>query len=274
MITMADTNTQTLIEWLLDMLKDPAAREALLEDPNGYLNQCGWGDVDSGDVEDALRLIHDDDDDDDDDRGNHHPAPHHHHDGEDAGTYLRNYVTNNYTYIDDRDTNLDNSIHQRIDTDGGDFHQTIDNDPVIASGDGAVAAGGDIRDSQVTTGDGNVVGDGNQAVTGNHNTTAFGSGDATNADLSDSRFGDGSGVSLGGNASGHAEDNDTSTSVHGGHGDTSVNAAGDGGYSNQYADQSDTDNSHHSDYDSDTRIEDNSQHNSNNDTDVDTHIHH
>jgi hypothetical protein len=283
MITMADTDTHTLIEWLLDILKDPEAREALLDDPNGYLNQCGWGDADAGDIEDALRLIHHDDDDDhgdhgdddDDDRGNHHPAPHHHHDNEDAGTYLRNYVTNNYTYVDDRDTEVDNSVHQRIDTDGGDFDQTIDNDPVVASGDGAVAAGHDIRDSTVTTGDGNVVGNGNQAVTGDDNTTAFGQGDATDANFSDARFGDGSGVSLGGNATGHSEDNDTSTSVRGGDGATSVNASGDHGYANQYADQSHTDNSSDDDYENHTRIEDHSEHGSHNhsETDIDTHVH-
>jgi hypothetical protein len=36
---------------------------------------------------------------------------------------------------------VDNSAHQRIDSDGSDFYQTIDDDPVIASGDDAVAAG-------------------------------------------------------------------------------------------------------------------------------------
>jgi hypothetical protein len=106
-----------------------------------------------------------------------------------AAQYLNAYVTNNY--IDDRDTIVDNSVNQQIDTGGGDFDQDIDIDSTTASGDGAVAAGDDIENSTVTTGDdnqvgngnvegdGNVVGTGNQAVTGDHNTTSFGEGDAT-----------------------------------------------------------------------------------------------
>jgi hypothetical protein len=71
------------------------------------------------------------------------------------------YITNNYavTEVDDRDTVLDNSINQQIFADG-DVEQTFDNDPVIASGDGAVAAGDDITGS-VVTGDENLVGDDN-----------------------------------------------------------------------------------------------------------------
>ena len=103
--------------------------------------------------------------------------------------YLNTYVTNNY--IDDRDTTVDNSVNQQIDTHGGNFDQDIDVHSTVASGDGAVAAGGDIDHSTITTGDhnqvgdgnvagnGNVVGDHNQAVTGDRDTTSFGHGDAT-----------------------------------------------------------------------------------------------
>lgn len=36
----------------------------------------------------------------------------------------RRHSTNNYTSIDDRDTRIDNSVHQRIDTDGGDIRDS------------------------------------------------------------------------------------------------------------------------------------------------------
>lgn len=265
-------DTQSLLEWLLDLLKDPAARADLLDDPNRYLDSHGFGDVDSRDLYDALCLAADNDNHGHSDHGNHFPPPKHYNNHENAGHYLKSYITNNYTYIDDRDTNIDDSIHQKIDTHGGDFDQNIDNHPVVASGDGAIAAGGDIRDSTLTTGNGNVVGDDNNAVTGNHNTTAFGSGDATNASFDDAHFGSGSGVSLGGNASGTAEDNDTSTSVHGGHGATAVNVAGEHGTANEGVNQEHTDVDQHFSQDDHTRVDDHSESGSHNS--VDTHDSH
>ena len=52
-------------------------------------------------------------------------------------------------------------MNQQIRTHGGDVDQDIETHSTTASGDGAVAAGGDIRDSTVTTGDDNQVGIGN-----------------------------------------------------------------------------------------------------------------
>jgi hypothetical protein len=271
MIPMANADTQSLLEWLLDLLKDPSARADLLDDPNKYLDDHGFGNVDARDLYDSLCLAADNDHS-HNDHGNHYPPPKHYNNHEDAGHYLKSYITNNYTYVDDRDTNIDDSIHQKIDTHGGDFDQTIDNHPVVASGDGAIAAGGDIRDSTLTTGDGNVVGDGNRAVTGDHNTTAFGQGDATNASFDDAHFGSGSGVSLGGNASGSAEDNDTSTAVHGGSGATNVNAAGNDGNANDVANQAHTTSDFDQDIDSHSSVDshaDVASHNS-----VDTHDSH
>jgi hypothetical protein len=271
MIPMANADTQSLLEWLLDLLKDPAARADLLDDPNRYLDIHGFGDVDSRDLYDALCLAADNDrgHSDHNDHGNHYPPPKHYNNHEDAGHYLKSYITNNYTYVDDRDTNVDNSIHQKIDTDGGDFDQNIDNHSVTASGDGAIAAGGDIRDSTLTTGDGNVVGDNNEAVTGNHNTTAFGQGDATNASFDDAHFGSGSGVSLGGDATGSAQDNDTSTSVHGGDGATTVNAAGDHGDANAVANQAHTESDFDSHVDDHSSVDNHADLNSHNSADFD-----
>jgi hypothetical protein len=251
----------SLLDWLLSLLRDPEAREAFQADPQSYLNQCGFDHVSGDDLHDALTLISDDDG--SRHHGNHdthYPAPHHYDHHESPAHYLKNYITNNYTTIVEHNTNIDDSVHQNIDTHGGDFNQTIDNDPVVASGDHAVAAGGDIRDSTVTSGNGNVVGDGNHAVTGSDNTTSFGSGDANNSRISHSSFGDGSGTSIGGDASGHNSDDRTSTNVHSsGSGETSVNAAGTHGDASQYADQSAHDSSTHSSYDDDSH---NSSHNS------------
>ena len=55
-------------------------------------------------------------------------------------------IVNNYTYsssIDDRDTVTDQSVNQNIWADG-DVLQIFDNDAIIASGDGAIAAGGSV----------------------------------------------------------------------------------------------------------------------------------
>ncbi len=192
---------------------------------------------------DAALLIQDNDDSDFDRKydtgGNHHhtpppPPPHkepHESDHEAAVKYLNTYVTNNW--VDDRDTIVDNSINQVIDTDGGDFRQNIDIDAVTASGDGAVAAGGDIDDSTITTGDDNIVGDGNQVVDGDGNTTAFGNGSATSTNVGgDLTVDDGSAFATGGNAgvdnSDHSVNDSFNETI-----DASINDSG-----NDYSDNS------------------------------------
>lgn len=270
------SNATSLLDWILDLLRDPDARAEFQADPQSYADRNGFADLSSGDVYDALCLIGDNQSASYDYRGGggggggeHFPPPTHpRHGGEDASQYLNNYITNNYTSIDDRDTNIDSSVHQNVDTGGGDFEQTIDNDPVIASGDGAVAAGGDIRDSTLTTGEGNVVGDDNQAVTGGDNTTAFGTGDAVTSSFDDARFGDGSAVSVGGNAEGSSTDNDTTTSVRGGDGATSINAAGSDGDATQFANQSETDSSVDSNFDDHSSTDSHTDSNSHNQADI------
>ncbi|WP_347108320.1 IniB N-terminal domain-containing protein [Paenarthrobacter sp. S56] len=63
------------------------------------------------------------------------------------------HVVNNYSYttnIDDRDTINDQSVNQNIWA-NGDVSQVFNQEAVIASGDGAIAAGDDVRDSGNTT---------------------------------------------------------------------------------------------------------------------------
>jgi hypothetical protein len=224
------TASTSLIEMILKLLQNPSELAAFQQDPSAYLDACGAGDVTPADIHDALVLADDQDGDFSrhyDTGGNHiqlppaPPAPHPHpgeSEHEAAVRYLNTYVTNNY--VDDRDTIVDNSVNQQVDTHGGDFDQDIDVHSTVASGDGAVAAGGDIRDSTITTGDdnqvgdgnvkgdGNVVGDDNQAVTGDHNTTSFGSGNATSTEVGgDVNVGDGGAFASGGSASVDNSDN-------------------------------------------------------------------
>jgi hypothetical protein len=196
----------SLLEFIRQLLTDGDLRELFGENPEAVMADYGLANLSPDDVCDALVLAQDNQTADfsrNYDTGHNviaPPPPPPHHDYSSpaeshaaAVEYLSTYVTNNY--VDDRDTIVDNSVNQQIDTGGGDFDQDIDIDAVTASGDGAVAAGGDIEDSTITTGDGNQVGDGNvmgdgnvvgddnQAVTGDGNTTAFGGGDATSTEV-------------------------------------------------------------------------------------------
>jgi hypothetical protein len=229
-------STTSLLELLLNLLRDPSA---FREDPEGVLASCG--DVSPEDIREALILLQDRQDADFSREyhggGNHvvhvpppppAPAPHPgESDHEAAVRYLDTYITNNYI-TNEGDTITDNSINQQIDTHGGDFDQDIDVDSVVASGDGSVAAGDDIDDSSVTTGDDNTVGDGNvdgdhntrvdgdgnEVVVGDDNTTGFGEGDTSSTSVDgDVKVDDGSSLAVNGSSSvdnSNYEDNDTS----------------------------------------------------------------
>jgi hypothetical protein len=279
---MATTST-SLLDWILSLLRDPTQQAAFQANPQGYASDHGFSNLSAADVHDALCLAGDNQSQSFERGGNHdghvhYPPPHHYEHGESASHYLSSYITNNYTSIDARSTNIDDSVHQRVDTHGGDFSQNIHNDPVIASGDHAVAAGHDISNSTLTTGDGNVVGDNNHAVTGDHNTTAFGSGAATNATFDHASFGDGAAASIGGDAAGHAEHNATTTDVHGGSGAASVNAAGAHATAHATDDQHSTDSSTHSAYDDHSHTDSHNELNSHDTSHLDdshnTDIHH
>jgi hypothetical protein len=221
----------TLLEFLLKLIGNDDESLELQQDfrdhPYATLREAGLEDLTAEDVHDALVLIQDNDTasfDRNYDTGSNHlvaaaAAPHHgggHDEGDHDGhkgavEYLNKYVTHNY--VDDNDTIVDNSVNQKIDTDGGDFDQEIDIDAVTASGDGAVAASGDIEDSVVTTGDDNIVGDDNDVVEGDGNTTAFGSGNANSASFEDVSVSEGGALSVGGTATGDYDVSDSYNSV-------------------------------------------------------------
>jgi hypothetical protein len=230
---MAD---MTLLEFLRSLIWNDEAREDFAENPEKALDDAGLGHLSSDDVHDALVLMQEDNQDASFDRnydtgGNdvHIAAPEPvNHDGDDSESaveYINRYITNNY--VDDRDTITDNSVNQQIDTGGGDFDQDIDIDSTVASGDGAVAAGDDIEDSEIVTGDdntvgdgnvngdGNITGDGNDAVIGDGNTSSFGDGDATSAEIDgDVSVDDGGSFAIGGDSSVDNTDNSVEDSFN------------------------------------------------------------
>ncbi|MHA6620470.1 IniB N-terminal domain-containing protein [Pseudonocardia sp. DLS-67] len=217
----------TLMEFLRSLMFDDEARQDFAENPDHALEQAGLGDLNAEDVSDALTMMHDDSQSADFSReyngGDQEvniaaPSPVEHHDGgdsESAAEYITRYVQNNYV-TNEGDTITDNSINQQIDTGGGDFDQDIDVDSTVASGDGAVAAGDDIEDSTITSGDDNIVGDdniegdgntsisgdGNSAVIGDGNTSGFGDGDVSSTNIDgDVSVDDGSSFAIGGDSS-------------------------------------------------------------------------
>jgi hypothetical protein len=240
-------STTNLLELLLNLLRDPSAYR---EDPEGFLASCG--DVSPEDIREALILLQDRQDADfsreyNTGGNNIHvpppppaPSPQPGESNQEAAIrYLDTYVTNNYI-TNEGDTITDNSINQNIDTHGGDFDQDIDVDSVVASGDGSVAAGDDIEDSDITTGDENTVGDGNidgddntsiegddnQVVNGDDNTVGFGEGDTSSTEIDgDVSVDDGGSLAVDGSSSvGNStyEDNDTAV-------DASDNSTNDSG---------------------------------------------
>lgn len=216
----------SILEFLQKMIDNVGLRDWFAKDPQAALAHYNLHDVSPEDVRDAIVLADDSQTADFSrsyDNGFHGALPvaaHHtagttaHHSAghQEAVEHLSRYVTNNF--VDDRDTTVDDSVNEQIHTHGGDVFQDIETHSTTASGDGAVAAGDDITDSQVTTGDHNQVGDGNikgndnvqgddnQVVHGDHNTTAFGSGAANSANLHDVTVSKGGALSVAGPANG------------------------------------------------------------------------
>ena len=208
---MPVTEARTILQFLLDLLRDPSAQAAFAADPHGTLAAAGLDTMCFADVRDALPLVMDhapasvaaryDDDlragtastaavvvdpDHDwdrpawshhDDHGHHWtpgPVPPHHAPEIEKVVSHLNWVTNNYSF-DSHDANFTTALDQHIIA-NGDVTTTVDTHPQIASGDGAVAVGGDLT-APVATGTGSVAGQGNMV---NHDgTAAFGTGDAT-----------------------------------------------------------------------------------------------
>jgi hypothetical protein len=228
----------TLLEFLQSLIFDDAAREAFQENPEQALDDAGLGHLSAEDVSDALVMMQDDSQSADfsreyntggDEINIAAPQPVEHHDdggSESAVEYINKYITNNYVN-NEGDQIEDNSVNIQADTGGGDFNfsQDVDDHSVNAEGDGAVAAGGDIEDSTIATGNDNTIGDnniegdgntsisgdGNSAVVGDGNTTGFGDGDVSSTNIDGNvNVDDGSSFAIGGSStvdsSDHSDD--------------------------------------------------------------------
>jgi hypothetical protein len=279
--------TLSLMEFIRELLFNDQLRQDFSQNPEGTLADHGLANLSPDDVHDALVLVEDNQTADfsrDFNVGNNAtftpPPPVHHNGGGDshheAVQYLNNDISNNFV--------TDNSFNQQVNTGGGDFDQDLDIHNATANGAGAVAVGGDVSDSPITTGDGNTVGDGNvrgdgnivgddndgnltgngdgnvvgndnQAVTGDHNTTSFGGGDATNVGdvhVGDGgAFGVGSGrVSVDNSDNSQHDSNNTDNSQHDSNNDD--HSIHDSGNTETHVDIEDSgnDNSNHSIHDS------------------------
>jgi hypothetical protein len=160
-------NTVTsLLDFILNLLKDPQAQAEFKANPQAVLAANGLTGVCAADIHETLPLVTDN-------RAvelsSSHAAPPSvapaagESDTHAAIRYL-SYITNTYTY-DDHSTAIDESVHQNIWA-AGDVTQTFDNSNVVSAGQGSVAAGGSIAGT-VTTGPGDAVGSGAAAGTGN-----------------------------------------------------------------------------------------------------------
>jgi hypothetical protein len=159
--------TSELLQFLMNLFGDRQAAQEFLDNPEEALENAGLGDVCSADLDAVMPVVLDfapiavksSFDREFNTGGNsslagtgaaaapghHAPAPQH----EDHAHAVQqlHHVVNNYSYTsttDDRDTITDQSVNQNIWADG-DVTQLFDNDAVVASGDGAIAAGDDVE---------------------------------------------------------------------------------------------------------------------------------
>jgi hypothetical protein len=136
MSTPVATIADALIEFIMSLLRDPAAVEEFDANPTGMLASNGLSDVCADDVRAVAPVVID--------RPDVHPTP-----PPPPKPYPNDVIkeiksiTNNFVTIDNRATIVDQSVNQCIWTEGGDVTQIFDNEAIVASGDEAVAAGDD-----------------------------------------------------------------------------------------------------------------------------------
>ncbi|MEO6085308.1 MAG: IniB N-terminal domain-containing protein, partial [Umezawaea sp.] len=156
----------SLLQFILQLLGDDSARAEFTASPHEVLRENGFDNLCAADVRDARPLIVDNvqtaqSNSFDRELNGGGNSTHVHHTppppsdgggghggggdgGMDGAIQEIHYITQNYSWSDSHNTVLDNSVNQNIWADG-DVVQWFDNDPVVASGDGAVAAGDDVN---------------------------------------------------------------------------------------------------------------------------------
>lgn len=158
MTTPLETIADALIEFILSLLRDPAAAAEFEEDPQGTLSRNGLSDVCVEDVRAVAPVIVD--------RPDVHPKPPMPPGPPKPPSVEKEIynITNSFA-IDNRATIVDQSVNQNIWADG-DVNQIFDQEAVVNSGDNGAAAGDDaeVDNSEDTT----TVGD---VAIGNEDTT-------------------------------------------------------------------------------------------------------
>lgn len=250
---MTSSLSATLIEILERIFGED--RQEFLDNPEGYLSEHGLDSISCEDFNDVFVSFLENAEF-ENDRGpvqlgadvHVHPS-----DDKDDHESIAEHLTtivHEYgdTYVDDRDVYNDQSFNGTIIADD----VTFDNDIVNASGDGAVAAGDDIEDSNIVTGDDNVIGNNNQVGDG-----AFGDGAIQGGvTVDDGGAFANNGSTANGSQDDNSQDNDQDN-------DTTITTT----TNNDNDDNSTTDNSINTDIDVD--VEDSFQDNSDNSIDTD-----
>uniref|UniRef100_UPI000FDC694D IniB N-terminal domain-containing protein n=1 Tax=Microbacterium sp. CPCC 204701 TaxID=2493084 RepID=UPI000FDC694D len=138
MSTPLATIANSIIEFILSLLRDPAAMAALKDDPEGTLSRNRMEGLCADDVRAVAPVIYD--------RPDVVPKAHHTppppSDNDVVNEISR--ITSHWTWVDSRSTIVDQSVNQNIWTEGGDVTQVFDQSAGVASGDGSVASGDDI----------------------------------------------------------------------------------------------------------------------------------
>lgn len=154
----------SLLEFILNLLRDPVAQEQFKANPQQALRDHGFDEVCGQDVHDALPLVVD--------NvlvsgtGGPLPSPQPGEDHFDIAIRQIDHIVNNYSYTDSHDTHVDYSVHQTIWTQG-DVNQSFDNDY------------GNDNDTITANGSTVVDGDANATVTGDVDLQNFGQGDVS-----------------------------------------------------------------------------------------------
>jgi hypothetical protein len=166
------STTQSLLDFILNLLRDSNAKAAFVANPDQALADAGLSDVCSEDVSDAMSYV-----------SEYHPVsfvgnreynlgntnvsqhatsygPDHSYgpDPHASAVHQLEYITTNYSYTDSHDTVIDKSVNQNIWNEGT-LAQRFDDHSVTAT-DHSVAAGRDLN-GPVANGNDNVLGDGN-----------------------------------------------------------------------------------------------------------------
>lgn len=243
-----DDAASSLLDFILDLLRDPEAARRFEADPSGAVAAAGLQDVSGEDVHAILPVVLDvapvtvlapperssgtggADDVNDPAAPTGHAGPGGGSAGVDAGAVTQlQHIVNTYAYtaVDDSDAPVDQSVHQNVWADG-DVTQWFDHEVVVASGAGADAGGadavGDDLRGPVVTGDDDVVGD--HADVGLGDSSVHGVGSSVDDPL-DGSFDDHPDTSFDDRSDASFDDSGTSVAVEDAFDDASSSAVDD-----------------------------------------------